>query len=224
MTLVELLLMVLLIVILAVLILGMLSIPPRHSPANRTRARFEMSTLAIAVENYNAEYGRMPLANTETNLDVTCGISSTEIRDFKIIGETKLVATNSDLILILMDIDSGVNAGHKLNPKAIKFLNARIVDGTNAPGVSTVDYQYRDSWGNPYIISLDANQDGLVRDGFYAHPNLYANHLPTNLTLTNGYYELHGKVMVWSRGPDGKVDMDVPANSGVNKDNVLSWQ
>jgi hypothetical protein len=34
----------------------------------------------------------------------------------------------------------------------------------------------------------------------------------------------HGKVMVWSAGPDGKIDPLVPANTGVNKDNILSWQ
>ena len=30
--------------------------------------------------------------------------------------------------------------------------------------------------------------------------------------------------MVWSAGPDGKIDPTAPANSGVNKDNILSWQ
>ena len=35
--------------------------------------------------------------------------------------------------------------------------------------------------------------------------------------------------MVWSAGPDGKIDVTTfngqgSANSGVNKDNVLSWQ
>jgi hypothetical protein len=30
--------------------------------------------------------------------------------------------------------------------------------------------------------------------------------------------------MVWSAGPDQKVDINVKANAGVNKDNVLSWQ
>jgi hypothetical protein len=32
--------------------------------------------------------------------------------------------------------------------------------------------------------------------------------------------------MVWSAGPDGKIDNTgmVKANAGFNKDNVLSWQ
>jgi hypothetical protein len=37
-------------------------------------------------------------------------------------------------------------------------------------------------------------------------------------------FQFHGKVMVWSAGPDGKIDPAAAANTGVNKDNVLSWQ
>jgi hypothetical protein len=43
-------------------------------------------------------------------------------------------------------------------------------------------------------------------------------------------FRYHGKVMVWSAGPDRKIDSAVlssglgSAKSGVNKDNILSWQ
>ena len=37
-------------------------------------------------------------------------------------------------------------------------------------------------------------------------------------------FQFHGKVMVWSAGPDGKVNSNKKANTDVNKDNVLSWQ
>ncbi len=30
--------------------------------------------------------------------------------------------------------------------------------------------------------------------------------------------------MVWSAGPDGKIDPGSPANQGANKDNILSWK
>jgi type II secretory pathway pseudopilin PulG len=224
MTLVELLLVVFVIVILVAMILSMISSPPRHSPANRARARVEMAGLATAVEAYEANYNRLPLADYATNEDITCGISSAEIQGFKKIDGTELVATNSDLILILMDIDSGVNAGHKFNPKQIKYLNAKVVPDAKSNGFSAIDHQYRDPWGNPYVISLDANQDGFVRDAFYACPDLFANHTPTPLINTNGIYAYHGRVMVWSRGPDGKASLTAPANSGVNKDNVFSWE
>jgi hypothetical protein len=37
-------------------------------------------------------------------------------------------------------------------------------------------------------------------------------------------FRYHGKVMVWSAGPDGKIDPTVNATTGANKDNILSWQ
>jgi hypothetical protein len=37
-------------------------------------------------------------------------------------------------------------------------------------------------------------------------------------------YQYQGKVMVWSAGPDKMIDTGSPADKGVNKDNILSWQ
>jgi len=216
--------MVFVIVVLMALILPMLNNPHHGHPPKIMLARVEMSALATAVEAYEADYNRLPLADYATNKDITYGISSAEIQGFKKIDGTELVATNSDLILILMDIDSGVNAGHKFNPKQIKYLNAKVVPDAKSNGFSAIDHQYRDPWGNLYVISLDANQDGLVRDAFYACPDLFANHTPTPLINTNGVYAWRGKVMIWSRGRDGKTSMTVPANSEVNKDNVVSWE
>jgi type II secretory pathway pseudopilin PulG len=223
MTLVELLLVVFVIAILIALLLPMMP-NGHHRPAKIMLARIEMADLVNAITAYEADYNQLPFPDSATNEDVTCGISSANIQDFKKADGTGLINTNSDLIIILMDFDFGVNAGHKLNPKQIKYRNAKMVEDTNSPGVARVDYQYRDPWGNPYLISLDADLDGLVRDAFYAQPDLFANHLPTNLTNTTGIYELRGKVMVWSLGPDGKASMSVPANTGVNKDNVVSWE
>jgi type II secretory pathway pseudopilin PulG len=222
MTLVEFLLVVFVIAVLAALLLPV-SFPRGHAP-KIARAKVEMASLAAAIEAYESEYQHLPFADLATNEDVTCGIGSADISDFKKVDGTRLIATNSDLIIVLMDFNLGVNSGHKLNPKQIQFLNAHMVVDTNSPGVSAVDHQYRDSWGNPYIISLDANQDGFVRDAFYANSVLFKNQVPTPLTNNSGVYEYHGKVMIWSRGSDGKASMSVDANSGVNKDNVASWQ
>lgn len=219
-TLVELLVTACVIVLLAALLLPVN--PHQGRGSKKLKARIEMGDLVNAIESYNTDYGHLPLADPETNLDVSCGISPAEIQDFKPAG-TKFNPLNSDLVIVLTDLDLGVNTGHKLNSHKVKYLNARFTGGTNSSGVG-IDYQYRDPWGNPYIISLDANQDGFVRDGFYSQPDLFANHLPTNLTNTNDFYQWHGKVMIWSRGPDGKASMTVPANSGANKDNVVSWE
>ncbi|MBW8863379.1 MAG: hypothetical protein JF609_00335, partial [Verrucomicrobia bacterium] len=38
------------------------------------------------------------------------------------------------------------------------------------------------------------------------------------------HFYYHGKVMVWSAGPDKKYNSGQLANIGDNKDNILSWQ
>jgi hypothetical protein len=49
-------------------------------------------------------------------------------------------------------------------------------------------------------------------------------------TTKNDNFQYHGKVMVWSAGPDGQIDPNLGnlaggrANAGANKDNVLSWK
>ena len=222
MTLIEFLGVIFVIAVLAALLLP---VRPRHGyPPEIMRAKVEVMSLAAAIEAYESEYQHLPLADLAINEDVTCGISSADITDFKKVAGTRLIATNSDLIIVLMDFDLGVNAGHKLNPKKIEFLNAKMVGDTNSPGVSGIDHQYRDPWGNPFVISLDANSDDFVRDAFYANAALYPNGVATPLTNHNEVYESSGKVMVWSRGLDGKTSMSVNANSGANKDNITSWQ
>jgi hypothetical protein len=187
-------------------------------------ARTEMTDIAVALEAYVREYGHLPIATTNATEDMTFGILPAEIQGFNPVKGTSLIASNSDVIVALMDFDVGVNQGHKLNPLHINFLNAKLTTNTNSHGVSVPDYQYRDPWGNPYIISLDANRDGLVRDAIYAQPDLYTDSTAAPLTNRDGVYELPGKVMAWSRGPDGKVSSSKPASTGVNCDNVLSWR
>jgi hypothetical protein len=93
----------------------------------------------------------------------------------------------------------------------------------NSPGVD-VDFQYRDPWGNPYIISLEANCDGFVREALCAAPHLFPQNSKTTLKNFNGLYEWRGRIRIWFRGPEAKASFAVPAKSGVNKDNVVSWE
>jgi hypothetical protein len=107
-----------------------------------------------------------------------------------------------------------------------------MTSDANAPGVGP-DGVYRDPWGNPYVITIDANNDEKGRDAFYqlsavsqdpANPTrglngLIKRNLPNGTTL----FEANFPVMVWSAGPDKRIDKAVPANKGVNKDNILSW-
>ena len=100
---------------------------------------------------------------------------------------------------------------------------------------------YRDPWGNPYIITVDASYDDQCSDLLYSrqaisqNPPLPAGYVQTGLNgLSNpnsnplsqpqkDNFLYHGKVMVWSAGPDKDYDTG-PANQGKNKDNILSWK
>jgi hypothetical protein len=153
------------------------------------------------------------------------------------LGLSGAVPTNADVMLVLLDIDTGTagpNPHHSKNPQQLKFFDPKLVSSLGLPGLSTVDYQFRDPWGNPYVITLDMNYDGKCDDALYKLKSVSYwqgnggtgyNGLTdtTDPTGATGPFELSGSVMIWSMGPDGKCDQ-VPANSGVNKDNVLGWQ
>jgi type II secretory pathway pseudopilin PulG len=205
--------------VLGALLLSNSSDVPRR--AMIAKAQTQMSHICAAILQYEAAYGRLPVGNAETNTDVTYGLAPADIQGIQAIEGTRLVSSNSDIMVILLNLDQGVNNGRKLNPKQTTFLDAKIFDDTIGGAVSGVDYQFRDPWGHPYVISLDGNNDGFVRDAVYANPAV-SSYRSSNQTNRQGFYELKGRCMVWSRGPDGKVSMRIPANEGVNKDNIVN--
>jgi hypothetical protein len=130
------------------------------------------------------------------------------------------------------------NTNYLLNPQRIIFLSPHLAADTVSPGVG-LDLVYRDPWGTPYFVTLDLNRDGQCNDVFYGQQGVSQH----NGTGSNGYHGLvnnvdaggngnhfqyHGKVMVWSAGPDKKIKQGTgtrtPANQAENKDNVLSWE
>jgi hypothetical protein len=136
---------------------------------------------------------------------------------------------------IIMDMNWGINLNHAKNPRNITSYTATQVSATNQGGLSTIDNQLRDPWGVPYAITLDMNGDGFCQDALYGLPAV-ANPPPITAprTATQGFfglqdylntgsYELRGSVMIWSAGPDRKIDQNAAANAGNNQDNVLSW-
>lgn len=159
---------------------------------------------------------------------------------------------NSEVVAVLMDITNttvtSVNMNHQKNPQQTIFLNAKksgwdpSMGGSPRPGIDN-NLVYRDMWGNPYIISMDLNYDEQCSDACYSKHNVsYLNPQPvpaspqkgynglfnpTDVTGTSDNFLYHGKVMVWSAGPDGQIDLNSSAsgpNAGVNRDNILSWQ
>ena len=245
-TLIELLVVIAIIAILAAMLLPAIS----HVVvvAKKKKALIEAQGIATAIEGYDSEYGRFPVSTNAQNRAENNAKLPSANPDFTyggMIGGIQVgtpipggVLTNDEVIAILMDEQtypgSGkptINNNHVKNPKQTKFLNATMTSDPTLPGVGP-DLVYRDPWGNPYVISMDLNYDDQCEDAFYCLKNVSQINGQSGYNgLVNPYisqgisdrFQYHGKVMVWSAGPDKKI-VKGPANQGVNKDNVLSWQ
>ena len=250
-TLVEMLIVIAIIAILAALLLPVLA--GAKKAAQKKQAALEISQIVGAIQQYDSVYGRFPVsagvqaAAAQGNGDFTYGgtVISNELGQLPA-GYASYVTNNSEVIAILMNFTNyptggpTVNTNYVKNPQQTLFLNAKMSGwdlsqgGLPVPGVGN-DLVYRDPWGNPYVISMDLNYDEQCQDAFYqlqkvsqSQPNSQTgiNGL-VNTTDANGNGDnvrYHGKVMVWSAGPDGQIDPTVPANTGLNKDNIVSWR
>ena len=85
----------------------------------------------------------------------------------------------------------------------------------NPPGGVDNNGVYRDPWGNPYIITMDTSYDDQVQRSFYSLASGFAKQRRRPVSMdcpilimptAPDNYLYHGKVMVWSAGPDGKID------------------
>lgn len=150
-------------------------------------------------------------------------------------------AHNAEVIAILryntnfIETVKGIKVSLALakNPDKSVLLNAKEVSDTRQGGIGP-DGVYRDPWGNPYLITLDMNYDNQCRDAFYRNDAVsallndatrgYNGLVKVNVPGVANTFEARAPVMVWSLGPDGKLDPMSKADRGANKDNVLGWK
>lgn len=239
-TLIELLVVIAIIAILAAMIVPAVVLAKKK--ALIAQAKQDIANIAAGIKQYESTYGRFPTVPgiQAGGKDVTFGplnpprLSSTlsPLTPDSVIW----VETNAPIIAILMDevaYGNGQltpNANHVLNPQRHVSLSPKKVSDVTLPGVGP-DGEYRDPWGNPYVISLDLSYNDQCRDYFYSRRVVSQtagqagfNGLFNPVASGNtDEFEHKGQVMVWSFGPDKKADVGSPANKGLNKDNITSW-
>ncbi|HJO09846.1 MAG TPA: type II secretion system protein, partial [Verrucomicrobiota bacterium] len=175
-TLVELLVVIGIISILAAMLLPTLG--KAKDSAKKAQVKSEMQNIAGAVRAYEAEYSRYPIPSQITKRlktpDYTFGTmhltgsSSKRLTNPKgepleeIATPGRVQVSNAELVAILRAEETfrngrpTSNGNHRMNPKKVGFLNARDVTSTTQGGVGT-DGVFRDPWGSPYIVTVDAN-------------------------------------------------------------------
>jgi prepilin-type N-terminal cleavage/methylation domain-containing protein len=232
-TLVELLTVIGIIGIIAALLMTVI---PRVIRAEKiNRAKIEMTHIALALASYESNYGHFPVthaAQNAANPDFTYGGVLQTPTGPQTVGTPVGVSPflqNDQIVAILMNFTTYPNtttpttdANYLANPNRTEYLNANLSGDTSSPGVGT-DLIYRDPWGNPYVISLDLNDDGQTEDAFYKPASMSGGGKNGLILQPDGSYAFHGRIMVWCAGPDGKVNIAVTALMNENKDNVLSW-
>jgi prepilin-type N-terminal cleavage/methylation domain-containing protein len=227
-TLIELLVVIAIIGILAAMLFP--AIAKVKEKAMISQAKTEMSNLAMAIGRYETDYnGRFPAPGIPTGIqDVTYGYA-----DNALPGHYS-VASNRDVIAVLLNLEkfpdgtTTTNVGKQFNPRDLTPFSAKYANDNNSSGIGP-DGNYRDPWGNLYVISMDTKLDGRCRDNLYSRTSVsqdtgqkgfYGLSNPDNALNT---FEFAGQYMIWSRGPDGQASNTVKANAGVNRNNVLGW-
>ena len=221
-TLTELLIVIAIIAIIAVLAgVGIPPYDPAKTTAKKHIAQSEEGNLVAAINQYYAVYGQLPVSSNAvaaagTN-DFTFGtVSKTPAGSGRLSsimvdtpGEYVYQNYNSEVIAILRDDNFWPEVNkvthHIYNPQQTLFFGAKAAPNTNSPGIGPDDI-FRDPWGNPYIITLDLNQDHKCYDATL--DRMYQLETPKPA----GPLMVPGEAIVWSFGPSKTIKPGQPLN------------
>ena len=239
-TLIELLVVIAIIAILAGLLLP--AIATARTNAKKKLAQVDMNNIASAIKQYEAAYDRYPASKAvEATAALPVGVgdftfgtgnvsASRALPSIVTPGYAGLNGNNSELLYILLNSMAKAPLPFRndiagRNPRGEIYLNAKMNSGNASPGVSIDDYVFRDPWGNPYIVTIDMDDDNKCIDAFYANKAAKGLSLNNDAAKPNklNKYELNNPIMIWSFGPDGQADAALGPKDGVNKDNILGW-
>ena len=196
----------LMVVILVMATLVALAFPVFQGVLDRARklqAKNDLTQLVTAINAFNTEYGRYPLAAQGS--------------------DASFISDNSDVINALRAVALGANASDALNPRKVVFFSAPDVkDPANPRGGVTATGIYYDPWGRDinlpeagvYHIRVDGNYDNSVAN---AYIDGSAGGDPNNS------YALRQGVIAWTLGKDKKLGKD-GNNSFTGSDDMISWQ
>jgi type II secretory pathway pseudopilin PulG len=161
------------------------------------QTKIVMGQLAMALQRYQSEYGRLPFDP-----------------DNKPTNETLTAVHLENLMKLLNDgEDTYITTGPGGNPKNISFFPANARDMKKVGSLKNGSYPSAetggqtvllDPWGNSYMIALDFNGDDDIE--------VYGNQ------------SVKGSFAIWSAGPN-KIVEDDPGTTKVNEadDNLNSW-